>query len=124
MREVCRPGRLVAGAGRRLLRAEHPAQGRPEPAPLVPLPTPVLLGSCPAPSGKALTPFWEEPRCPVCTAGAGEAFGGTEGERWPISGLRVLGGPEPWALPVIPVGAAPVAAARLIAWGGRKTTAA
>lgn len=42
------------------MRAECPAQGGPEPAPLVPLPTPVLLGSCPDP-GKARTPSWEEP---------------------------------------------------------------
>ena len=38
----------------------------------------------------------------------------------PISGLRVSEGPEPWALPVISVGAAPVATARPIAWWRQK----
>ena len=43
------------------MRAECPAQGGPEPAPPVPLPAPIFLGSCPAPPGKAQTPSWEEP---------------------------------------------------------------
>lgn len=47
MRKVCHPGRLVAGAGRRLLRAERPTQGRPEPAPLVPLRSPRPSGVLP-----------------------------------------------------------------------------
>lgn len=107
------------------MRAECPAQGGPEPAPLAPCPPPSFWGPAPLPLTKLGLPPGRSHDA-VCATWAGEAFPGTagrawpEGESWSLGPRRSVGRGSRRALSLVPVGAAPVATARPIAWWRQK----